>query len=564
MAAGQGFSPAADEEPSGTLVGRLLDPGGYPARAPLVLVPVLPGEEWWPDPVVCPSSERTTATRFLPVWAERAPDVDGAFQFDRLPAGSWRVAHYDSGAFHVSQPLEVAPGALTDAGVLQLAGRSPVRWVRGRMRWESGPNWFQDGRVLWWRDGHDGGWRSVSLEVTREGRFAIPLPAEAVSVTLFAWVGRESYAFAEDVPVPSEDVELVLRPRWPVALRLEDGSGAPVECESVELHLAPDSGRRYFLEDRFGREFGTVRVPEERFLVRYRLSDDRTGEAGPFEPADVLAGPGSQPVLAIRVPDADGREPPDAGATRPWKLPPVRSSEPRDRALDLLAAGPLDSHIDGDSLAPMPRRGRRGRASTSDHVLAGRLTLGGRGSVPLPPDPLSQILCGSAPAPLGGWRVGLAPLRRSAQSVLWYPVERDGRFAVPAREPGRYRLLVSAEIDPLVDEFNEGARLLAQDVVEIGSGEPSLWERDLAVGGVLVRRDQRTQAAGSSRVLVWTTPDGVSGVLGLDRWDDRLEYRVPCVPAGPAEVYEVARDGSARFVASLVVPEGGTAAVDLR
>lgn len=88
MAAGQGFSPAADEEPSGTLVGRLLDPGGYPARAPLVLVPVLPGEEWWPDPVVCPSSERTTATRFLPVWAERAPDVDGAFQFDRLPAGS--------------------------------------------------------------------------------------------------------------------------------------------------------------------------------------------------------------------------------------------------------------------------------------------------------------------------------------------------------------------------------------------------------------------------------------------------------------------------------------------
>ena len=111
-----------------------------------------------------------------------------------------------------------------------------------------------------------------------------------------------------------------------------------------------------------------------------------------------------------------------------------------------------------------------------------------------------------------------------------------------------------------LDFHAQQRRLVTLDLVEIGGDGPTSWDRDLPVGGLRVRRNQ----GGSDRLLVWTAPGGLSGILGLDRDDDRLEYRIPCVPAGPAEVVQLLPDGSLRVLASLIDPPGGTAGVDLR
>lgn len=151
-------------------------------------------------------------------------------------------------------------------------------------------------------------------------------------------------------------------------------------------------------------------------------------------------------------------------------------------------------------------------------------------------------------------------MQGSLEQTLWFPVDAEGRFVLRAPGPGRYRLLVSAQIDPMAYGFVQDARLLALDLVEIREGEPTVWERDLPVGGLRVRRNEGDHG----RLLVWNGPGGVSGVLGIDRWDDRLEYRIPCVPAGPVEVVRLKPGGTLEVLATVFVPPGSTAEIDLR
>ena len=55
-----------DEGAWGTILGRLVDEAGGPARAHVVLLQVPPGEEWVIDPIVCPGTPFFVAASFLP------------------------------------------------------------------------------------------------------------------------------------------------------------------------------------------------------------------------------------------------------------------------------------------------------------------------------------------------------------------------------------------------------------------------------------------------------------------------------------------------------------------
>ena len=553
--------PAAQE--AGTVVGRLRNAAGRPARRHVVLCRVPPGEERELEPVVCArSSGIWTGGAVVPYVHDTYPGTDGGFRFAKVRPGTWRLAHYALGAYHFTLPFEVAAGELADTGVLQLASRSPAQWVRGRVRGATLPFDSFSCEISWWRPGHSGGWRPSSVLADADGSFAIPLPVAGERISLVALYREESYAYAGGVPVPAEGIDLVLRPLRPVALRLESRDGAELSGGDPDLCLLEPSGRPVRLGMFLDLEPPVLPVPEQPFHLHLWPQGASPFTAGPFHVRQ-LGG-----ELVIQVP-----APPEGSAPSAPSVPggspalaeenlPLDSPVPRDRALALAASGWLPDHL--RSLAtPDWREATRGEEPTA-FQLEGRWLLGGERWV-YEAVARNQLMCAFGAVALpSGWFAGLAPVGQPLDSTRWTAVDLDGRFTLYAPGPGRYRLVVSAQIDPMSDLGHTEARLLALDVVEIGGGEPTVWERDQPVGGLFVRTDERPRGVGSSRVLAWTGVEGVSGILGVDRRDDRLEYRIPCVPAGPAEVVEVAQDGSFRVLARVVVPAGGTVEVDLR
>ena len=552
-AAAPGTVDPLQEPAAGRLLGSMVDPGGEPARLPVALVQVAPGEEWRIAPLVTPHS------RFPALVDAALPGEDGRFELADVPPGSWRLAHYTLGAYHFTEPFAVSPGAAVDVGAIPVATRSPAHWVRGRIPAGPGSPAMAICGVFWWRPGHDGSVR-LPLGAPPGGEFALPLPVAGEEVSLLVLRGRESYSFAEGVPVPSEGVELPLCPLRTVAVRLEDAEwrGAPIS--RVQVAIVESTGRALDLGllDSYA---DSVPIPDERFLLRLSTSGGTHLEAGPFDPGQV------GDVLRIRdarraPPLVEVRRPPAPTPSEP--SPSMQSADPRERALALAVAtnNLFRSHLGSWEHREFERRNAKRVTSSGEALLRGRLTFGGE---PWFPEPTwgPVIHCGMGLLPVQGRFAGLVPADQPLEEALWSPVEFDGRFTLHAPAPGSYRLLVSNEVDPTVrglDFHAQQRRLVTLDLVEIGGDGPTSWDRDLPVGGLRVRRNQ----GGSDRLLVWTAPGGLSGILGLDRDDDRLEYRIPCVPAGPAEVVQLLPDGSLRVLASLIVPPGGTAEVDLR
>ena len=553
-----------DAEPhvpaAGSVVGRLRDAMGEPARKQVVLCRVPPGEERELEPVVCARS-----LGFLDIGAvvpyvdTTYPEADGSFRFEGVRPGMWRLGHYALGAYHFSPPVEVAAGEVVDFGELRLASRSPTQWVRGRVSGAPLPLDPYSCEISWWRPGHSGAWRPISVLPDDGGSFEIPLPVAGERISIIALYDEESYAYAGGVPVPAEGIDLVLRPLRPIALHLETQDGDEVSGGDYDISLLEPSGRPVCLGMFLDPEPLGLLVPDRTFLIHLWPHGGPSFTAGPFDARRLVD------ELVIRVPSLEGRSAPSSYSETPslgQRDLALDSPVPRDRAIALAATGWLPDHLRALERADWREASRE--AEFTPFRLEGRWLLGGERWV-YETVARNQKMCafglGSIPR---GWFAGLARIGQPLDQTRWTAVGSDGRFTLYAPGPGRYRLVVSVEIDPMPDIGHEEARLLALDVVEIGRGEPTVWGRDQPVGGLYVRTNQRPRGDRCSRVLVWTGLEGVSGILGVDRRDDRLEYTIPRVPAGPVDVIEVAEDGSIRVLASIIVPPGGTVEVDLR
>ena len=363
-----------DEGAWGTILGRLVDEAGGPARAHVVLLQVPPGEEWVIDPIVCPGTPFFVAASFLPAVESVFAREDGRFEFEEVPPGTWRLGHESMGAYHFSVPLEVEANAVVDAGAISMATRSPAHWVRGWIRSDLGSHPGLRCQVHWWRPGHDGSLRLATIRPEPGGRFAIPLPVAGESISILVLQGEESYAFAEGVPVPADGVELLLCPLHSVALRLEDGHGREMAIHSAQVALVESSGRALDLGWISHSEPGSVRIPDGRFVIRILAAGVRGFTAGPFDAAEVGES------LVVRVPDPAERRSAGQGDSSPTSRGPLhsmQSPDPWERALAMASSVSLGHHPGSWDAREFVEESRRRAAFSTDSSLEGRLTLGG-------------------------------------------------------------------------------------------------------------------------------------------------------------------------------------------